>query len=290
MRKAGLVAGLLVLAVCAYAQDRRPIYDENPEVLKVLHDAGVNLEHPDDIFYREPFSLALQIEAPLEVFQKLLALGVSVESALNEYNPLTSAVKSGNFEAIDFFIENGVDVNRADGNGMTPVHHAAMAEDPKILEMLIRAGGSVNKTDEHGNTPLHVLFGMQSSMEDVDKKAERARLLLAYGANIDAVNLYGDTPLIMAVDSFVCLPKWAQVLLAGKPNINAVNSQGKTALIAAAGIVSYPDIITLLLNAGADAKIEDNTGRTALDWFDMNHRINKSPVRKVLKDATQASR
>jgi serine/threonine-protein phosphatase 6 regulatory ankyrin repeat subunit B len=285
MKKAGLVAGLLVLAFFAYAQNRRPIYDEKPEVLKVLRDAGVNLEHPDDIFYWEPFSLALQINAPLDVFQKLLALGVPVEPTLNEYSPLGSAVKSENFEIVDFFIENGVDINRADSDGMTPVHYAALAEDPEILEMIIRAGGNVNKTDEHGDTPLHTLFARQSDMDDVDKKAERARLLLAHGANINAVNLYGDMPLTMAVNSFICRPEWVQALLAGKPNINAANPQGKTALIVAAENVTYPDIITLLLHAGANAKIEDNTGRTALDWFDMNRRINKSPVRKALKDA-----
>jgi ankyrin repeat protein len=92
---------------------------------------------------------------------------------------------------------------------------------------------------------------------------------------------------MIAVSSFVCRPEWVQVLLSGNPDINTVNSEGKTALIIAAGNAAYADTITLLLNAGADAKLEDNTGRTALDWFDMNQRINRSPVRKALKDASQ---
>jgi ankyrin repeat protein len=217
-------------------------------------------------------------------------LVLAVGAGWGQSGTLYNAIRYGTIEEVRNIIESGADVNRADRNGMIPVHHAALAEDPEILETLIRAGGSVNKTDEHGNTPLHTLFAEQSSLDDVNKKAERARLLLAHGANVNAVNLYGDTPLTMAVNSFVCRPEWVQALLAGKSNINAVNSEGKTALIAAAGSVSYPDIITLLLKAGADAKIEDNTGRTALDWFDMNHRINRSPVRKALKDAMQAGR
>jgi ankyrin repeat protein len=155
---------------------------------------------------------------------------------------------------------------------------------------LIAKGVDVNQTDEQGNTPLHTLLAIQSSMDDIDKKVEPVRTLLTHGANVNAVNRNGDTPLIIAVSSFVCRPELVQAILAGKPNINAVNSQGQTALIAAAGNVAYQDIITLLLNAGADAKLEDNTGRTALDWFDMNNRINRHPVRKILKDAMQEIR
>jgi ankyrin repeat protein len=288
MKKTGLLAGLLVLAFLAYAQDRYPIEDENPEVIKVLKDAGVDLDYPNDMTYTEPFGPALWIRAPTNVFQRLLDIGVPVEPEFSSYiteSPLVKAINADNLEVVDLLIKNGANVNRLHRDGMTPVHYAALAEDPAILARIIQAGGIINKTDENRNTPLHTLFMRQSSLEDISKKVERVRILLAQGANINAINSNGDTPLIIAVSSFVCRKELVQALLAGKPNINAANSQGKTALIAAAGIVAYPDIIDLLLNAGANAKLEDNTGRTALDWFDMNHRINKSPVRKTLKDA-----
>jgi ankyrin repeat protein len=75
-------------------------------------------------------------------------------------------------------------------------------------------------------------------------------------------------------------------LLKARANINLQNKEGKTALILAAQYGGDPRVITLLLQNGANAKLEDNTGRTALDWFDLNRHLNRSPVRKELKDRT----
>jgi len=92
--------------------------------------------------------------------------------------------------------------------------------------------------------------------------------------------------LMIAVNNPSCTKEIVQALLSGKPNINIKNSSGETALIIAAKKATRAEIITLLLNAGANAKLEDNTGRTALDWFDRNQRLSKNPVRKELKDRT----
>jgi ankyrin repeat protein len=289
MKRAGLVAGLLVLVVCVgWGQDTTRFATEDPTILQLLAEAGVNLEYPMYHTYSGPWEELLRIKAPLDYFERLVGLGVAIEpeviTATNS-SPLVQAVEAGNAEVVDFLIKEGADVNRLHRDGMTPVHYAVLEEEPEILEKLILAGGNVRRSDKHGNTPLHTLFTIGGSFDGIDKKVERIRLLLAHGANVNAVNLDGDTPLLVAVSSFICHPKWVQVLLAGGPNVNMVNSKGETALILAAGNVQCPDIITLLLNAGADSKIKDNTGRTALDRFDMNQRINESPVRKVLKDA-----
>jgi ankyrin repeat protein len=285
LKKAGVATRLLILAFFAYAQDRYPIDNENPEVLKVLRDAGVNFEYPNSIMYAEAFGPALSINAPLEVFQKLLELGVSVEPEFNGYisaSPLMGAVHSGNFEAVDFFIKNGADVNRIHSQQRTPIFFAVVKNNPHILERLIQAGTDINRKDEFGYTPLHHAAS--------SRLPENIRILLSAEADINAKADDGSTPLIAAVDNFMAEPETVRAILAGRPNINAVNNVGQSALISAAANAGNPEIITILLNAGADAKIEDNTGRTALGWFDMNHRINRSPVRRELRDAMQASR
>jgi ankyrin repeat protein len=288
MKKGGLITAILLLTCLAWAQKKYPLEEEDPAVIQLLIDANIDLSHPKIITYSDPWEELLRVHAELQFYERLLALGKAVEpEVITDINgsPLVQAIESGNAEVVDFLIKEGADVNRLHRDGMTPVHYAVMEEDPTILARLIQAGGNINKTDERGNTPLHTLFRTYSSTDNVGKKVERIQLLLSRGINVNAVNLGGNTPLIMAVSVAACRPEIVQALLAGETDVNIINSQEKTALIAAAENVAYPDIITLLLNAGADASLEDNTGRTALDWFDLNQRINRSLVRKALKDA-----
>jgi ankyrin repeat protein len=279
MKKAGLVAGLLVVVLCLYAQDRYPIDDENPEIIKALKDAGINMEHPYYLIYTEPFRAAIDEKTPLATFERLLELGAVVEPdfALHiSTSPLMAAVNADYFEAVDFLIRHDADVNREHSLKRVPIHQASGAKNPRMLERLIQAGADVNQKDEFGNTPLHFAVG--------SRLPENIRLLLSHGADVNSKENDGDTPLISAVNNFMADPATVQAVLAGRPDINAVNSQGQSALIAAARDAGNPEIIAILLNAGANAKLEDNTGRTALDWFDQNRRISQSPVRKELRD------
>jgi len=250
---------------------------ESTEVLQLLDEAGVvNLDYN---FYTSPWKPLLFIKAPLSYFEKLLSLGKRVEPEFVHglvESPLVQAIQSNNYEVVDFLIKKGANVNREHQKKQTPLHFAAEAEDPRILRRLIEAGAIVNKSDEAGSTPLH----------RATRKKENIEILLAHGANINAVTARGQTPLMVAVNNPICSREIVQTLLARKPNIDTKDSSGQTALIIAAQKTNRAEIITLLLNAGANAKLEDNTGRTALDWFDRNQRISKSPVRKELKDRT----
>jgi ankyrin repeat protein len=231
------------------------------------------------MLYTNPWHELLWKNAPLPFFEKLLALGKAVEPEFGNglyESPLVQAIKHNNYEIVVFLISKGADVNREHQNKETPLHFAASAEDTRILRRLIEAGAAVNKPDELGYTPLH----------RATRQKEKIEILLAHGANINAVNTRGLTPLMIAVSNPSCTRETVQTLLAGRPNINATDPSRQSALILAAKNTSRPEIITLLLNAGANAKLEDNTGRTALDWFDQNRRIYQSPVRKELKDKT----
>jgi ankyrin repeat protein len=111
---------------------------------------------------------------------------------------------------------------------------------------------SDNNVDEH--IPLHN-----------SQSAEITYALLGAGATINQKSRNGNTPLILA-----CLEsnlEVVQTLLAFKGcDVNAVGKNGKTALLYA---VDSPmsdryEIAKALLAAGADAKVKDNEGKTAL--------------------------
>jgi len=252
-----------------------------PEVVELLHEAGDNFENSNYLLYRKPWDVLTDQRAPISFYERLLAMGVKVDFA-SDY--LKGAINEDYLDAVDFFIKQGADVNYEDENKKTPLHEAAMKKNPDIINSLIKAGADANKKNIYGWTPLHYIFTSWSSFSDSSKMIESINILLSHGSDINAKAEDGTTALMLASRFISTRPEVVQAILRGNPDINAVNDEGKSALILAAENVENPAIITILLNAGANAKLEDNTGRTALDWFDMNKWINRSPARKALKD------
>jgi len=278
MKKIVFTALIFLCIYQTWAQEKYPYETEKPEVIQLLLEAGYDIyDHPNYMTYTNPWHELLWINAPLSYYEKLLSLGKSVEPEFGNglyESPLVQAIQKNNYEIVDFLIRKGANVNREHQQKKTPLHFATEAEDSRILRRLIEAGAIVNKSDELGYTPLH----------RAARNKEKIEILLAHGANINAVNSRELTPLMIAVGNPSCTKEIVQVLLAGRSNINATDSSGQSVLIIAAKNVTRAEIITLLLNAGANAKLEDNTGRTALDWLDKNRHLNNNPVRKELKD------
>jgi hypothetical protein len=96
-------------------------------------------------------------------------------------------------------------------------------------------------------------------------RLQTTRFLLELGANANAANDLGRTGLMFA--SFYGYTDIAEALLAAgaDPNIVPTDEDGFPALIVAAQ-GGHAAIVALLLQNGADRDIEDNAGRTALDW------------------------
>ena len=80
------------------------------------------------------------------------------------------------------------DLDRA---GRSPLHYAALDGDADRVTQLIAAGWDVNQSDVDGFTPLH--FASQSHA------LEATNVLLDHGAHLDAVNRFGNSPLLVAM-------------------------------------------------------------------------------------------
>ena len=70
--------------------------------------------------------------------------------------PVAGAAQRGDRDSIRPLLQQGADVNAAQGDGMTALHWAAERDDVEIAEMLIYAGASVEAVTRIGQyTPLH---------------------------------------------------------------------------------------------------------------------------------------
>ena len=54
--------------------------------------------------------------------------------------------------------------------------------------------------------------------------------------------------------------------------------------MAAARYNSNPEVLTALLDAGADAKAKNNEGKTALDYARMNEKLKDTGALKLLEE------
>lgn len=112
------------------------------------------------------------------------------------------------------------------------------------------------------------------------------------GANVNARNKLGDTPLLIAArNGRVNVLK---VLLDNGAEINARDDRGETALMRASSNVAVGDgpndvkAVRLLIAGGADVNLKDNNGYTALSGSEMprgNSDPNYRVVRRMLKKA-----
>ena len=121
-----------------------------------------------------------------------LVLGVAV--AAQSAAPVADAAMEGDRPAVRTLLQQGRDVNAAQGDGMTALHWAAMKNDAELAQMLVYAGANVRATTRLGaNTPL-VIAARNGSAGVVD-------VLLKAGADAKAPTSTGTTPLMLAAAS-----------------------------------------------------------------------------------------
>jgi ankyrin repeat protein len=149
--------------------------------------------------------------------------------------------------------------NDRDVRGRAPIHRAVDGGDVEKLKQVLAAGANVNErvisnepqNSDWGCTPLHLAAR--------DGRVDMVQLLIERGADMNARNDRGATPLHYAANSRPV----AIFLLESKADPNARDNTGRTPLHWAARVGDMP-VITLLTARGAQPNARDARGRTPL--------------------------
>ncbi|KAJ3112980.1 hypothetical protein HDU96_003941 [Phlyctochytrium bullatum] len=169
--------------------------------------------------------------------------------------PLIHAIRNGTPTSVRLLLEHGADVERPGPDGYTPLVVAVAVRNTEAVNWILRKGANTAKRAK-GCTAMHLacLTGMP----------EMVKMLKEAGAEIDAVDGEGNSPLHYAIQN---MPAMVAVLLEHGANPNAAGKNGLTPLLRAAkrfGKESFWDICAVLLKNGACRKAVDGNGCTAL--------------------------
>ncbi len=168
-------------------------------------------------------------------------------------SPLVDAAKANDRAAVLALIEKRADVKAPEPDGTTALHWAAHHGDVDLVQRLIRAGANVKAVNDFGATP----------MSEAAVLADAALLgaLLEAGGDVESPNADGQTALMVVART--SRADSARLLIARGANVNAVEKwRGQTALMWAAG-QSQPAMVRALIAAGANVNARATTNNWA---------------------------
>ena len=169
---------------------------------------------------------------------------------------LGSASRGGTCDTVEFLLSRGAILDTP-ALGSSGLACAAGGGNIDVLKLLLaRAQRSVIERCPH--TIHRAVFGGHT---------DAIELLLDYGFNIDAVDAYGETPLLHAC-SMTILRSGVVVdyLLRRGADVTARSTDGNTALHRAVR-PNVPDAVESLIAAGSDLEARNNSGATPLIGF-----------------------
>ncbi len=242
---------------------------------------------------------AERVKTDYEYFQTAVAERSPDRRFEDGQTPLHISTILGHSEVVKYLLENSANVNAQDLSGSTPLHEAVRYGRTEIARQLLDAGADVNAKDNLGKTPvllalpeekrselysLLLLYRADLSCKDMygdtvlhtasmtGVPVEQLRVLVSNGADINARNKDGISPLALAIENNI--PEHIRFYAENGADINSMDTNGNTPLILALNSKSIP--VELVVN-GANVNVHDSAGNTPLHVA----IVNNAPLQKI---------
>ncbi len=208
---------------------------------------------------------------------KKAALFLIVIMALSAYalpQDIFDSLRKGDIQTVKALVEKSPQIlDSRDGNGMTPLHYAAMGGSAKLINDFIDKGAKLELQDAQLKTPLHLAA--------MNNRQNAVVALLKRGAAVDARDDYRRTALIL------CARERGQadtgrVLIEAGADVNAADKFGDGALDLAAWR-GKSDFVDLLFEKGV------NVPQSGTKWREMLSQATSQGLTKLFQRLTEKS-
>jgi len=264
--------------------------------VKKLIDAGADINILNRYYKVTPLHMAIDYNDDTVVDALLDCDKVSVNSFDKRgYSPLSIAIGRGKGDLKHKLLQKGADPNyKNPENGNTALHTAIEKNDLYLMSELLLIGARGQIPNDMYVTPLMlavrsgnrlaILHIFQLSRPSIDinqphdnghytllhyaatfRQLDICRTLISLGANVNAVDDSGFTPLLMAINPEPDCEKLVGLLLDNGADPNKADNQGNTALHLAALSGNIPCVLKLAYAKGIALTVKNNEGKTAAD-------------------------
>lgn len=232
------------------------------KTLNLFLQVGIDIKIQPIVSY-SPLHYALYLKQ-MKAIERLAKAGADIHSLFDQDDTFLSfVVKRKDFAALNALSKAKIDLNPPTDEGRTALYNALVEEfnnhyrftpDLKIFKALIKAGMQVTFKNKKGKTLLHGVAYYNTA-------ADIVKVLIAAGAEIDAIDQNGSIPLKIAVCKDA--PDVVKALIKAGANLQVQDNFGSTPLHLAVFSESAA-IVQLLIDAKVDVNTKDRVGNTPL--------------------------
>lgn len=258
--------------------------------LKPLPPPKPDKEQPGTSF--QPVGLLTSASRHPATLEELISAGASRNDQGDKDLALVGAAQSGSVEAARALIAYGANPNAdlkkltitQEGGGMalqgpgsgSVLIYAAESGNPAMVRDILQYHPKLETRDREGKTAMFSAGDYRSSDQD-GARVECVRLLAEAGANVNARDNDGNTPLH---ETF--LTDVEEELLKLGANVNARNNDGETPIFTTVD----NDAIPIFIAHGADLSIRNNKGETVVEAAQSKGPLRQEALRKAMQTAS----
>ncbi|HEU0124675.1 MAG TPA: ankyrin repeat domain-containing protein, partial [Flavobacterium sp.] len=216
-----------------------------------------------------------------EIVEYFLAKGVDVNKADKEGNtPLMAAAAARETAVLELFLSKAKNINAQNLKGESALTYAVRYGSPEAVNLLLAKGADVNVKDKDGNNlGVYLVQSYRPAGREkvtTDPFDAKAKSLQDKGLNLATAQKDGNTLYHLAITkNDVSLLKKITDL---KVDVNAKNKDGLTALHRAAMTSKDDAILKYLVSAGAKKDISTEFDETAYALAKENELLTKNNI------------